>query len=84
MDNSVKVKGIFGIAPDAARTKLKRLTRREFEVAGCMAKGLTNPQIAKRLNISWKTLDIHRSKIKEKLKVSTHGIFRIWFAAQFG
>src|SRR5436853_4743197 len=43
------------------------LTPRELEVLEAMASGLKNREIAKRLKISSKTLDIHRANVMKKL-----------------
>jgi len=50
-----------------------------LEVAELMALGMGNTQIAQKLEISRKTLDIHRGKIKRKLQTTIQGIGRIWF-----
>jgi DNA-binding NarL/FixJ family response regulator len=47
------------------------LTRREFEVLSLVAQGLTNPQIAKRLQISLHTTKIHVHHMLEKLCAKT-------------
>jgi len=48
-----------------------RLTPREKEILSLVARGLTNRQIAKRLFISIKTVDTHRSRIMRKLDLHT-------------
>ncbi|WP_101759127.1 response regulator transcription factor [Oceanicoccus sp. KOV_DT_Chl] len=45
------------------------LTSREFEVMECVVKGLSNTDISKKLFISAKTVDNHRSNIFKKLGV---------------
>ena len=54
-----------------ARTEA--LTRREREVAELIVQRLTNPQIAERLVLSPKTVEIHASNIFRKLGVSSRG-----------
>ena len=43
------------------------LTKREQEVADLMARGRTNLEMAQSLGISPRTMDIHRTRIVEKL-----------------
>lgn len=44
-----------------------RLTRRQREVVGLLAAGLTCPQVARRLGISVKTVRKHVAAVAEKL-----------------
>jgi predicted ATPase/DNA-binding CsgD family transcriptional regulator len=53
--------------PPARGTNGRSLTRREQEVAGLVAEGLTNPEIAARLVISLETVKTHVSHILAKL-----------------
>ncbi|WP_063732813.1 response regulator transcription factor [Streptomyces sp. RTd22] len=48
------------------RAKLDGLTSREREVLGLAVDGMANKQIAARLGISAKTIDVHRARIREK------------------
>lgn len=50
--------------------EIQALTRREREVAELIRQRLTNPQIAERLVVSPKTVEIHASNIFRKLGVS--------------
>lgn len=77
--NSTDLVSVFGMKPQEARAKLEQLSPREMEVAELMAMGMANTQIATKLQISRKTLDIHRGKIKRKLQTTIQGIGRIWF-----
>jgi non-specific serine/threonine protein kinase len=52
---------------------IEGLTRREREVAELITQRLTNPQIAERLVLSRKTVEIHASNIFRKLGVSSRG-----------
>ncbi len=62
----------------AARERLKLLTSREREVAECLAAGENNKTIARRLDISDKTVQVHRQHAMEKLGVhSTAEIARM-------
>ena len=62
------LEAILGITPEAATELLGTLTEREQEVATLMATGDKNKNIAAKLGISTKTLDIHRANLKWKLK----------------
>lgn len=48
--------------------RLARLTRREREVLDHLVLGMTNKQIADELDISQRTVEIHRSRIREKME----------------
>ncbi len=48
-----------------------QLTRREAEVAVCIASGRSTTEIARRLFVSTKTVDSHRLSIFRKLRVSS-------------
>lgn len=60
---------IFASSADQGITTA--LTERECEVLRLIAAGLTNKQIGGRLFISVKTVETHRTKIMQKLKVHT-------------
>jgi DNA-binding CsgD family transcriptional regulator len=47
------------------------LTRREFEVAMLVARGLTNRQVAEQLVINEKTAKNHVQRVLEKLGVNS-------------
>lgn len=47
------------------------LTAREQEIVQLLAEGLTNKQIAVRLNIAVRTAETHRANIRRKLNLST-------------
>ncbi len=62
----------------AARERLNQLTSREREVAACLAAGESNKTIARKLDISDKTVQVHRQHAMEKLGVhSTAEIARL-------
>jgi FixJ family two-component response regulator len=73
--------GIFGMDPAKAQNLINGLTPRERQVAELIAMGVPQKDIAKKLGISTKTLDIFRGNVREKLGATTHGIARIWFCA---
>lgn len=50
------------------KKRLSQLTPREREVYVLIVKGLSNKEVAKHLNISNRTIDVHRSKIMEKME----------------
>ena len=50
------------------KKRLSTLTPREREVYILIVKGLSNKEVAKQLNISNRTIDVHRSKIMEKME----------------
>jgi DNA-binding CsgD family transcriptional regulator len=53
----------------AAAGSLHQLTMRERDVLLLAAEGLTNPQIAKRLSISVRTVESHRAHLMRKLEL---------------
>ncbi|HSS60204.1 MAG TPA: LuxR C-terminal-related transcriptional regulator [Candidatus Limnocylindrales bacterium] len=55
-----------------------RLSPRELEVAGMVAQGLTNREIAAKLFISERTVDGHLEHIREKLGVNTRAQVAAW------
>ncbi|MCA1661770.1 MAG: LuxR C-terminal-related transcriptional regulator [Novosphingobium sp.] len=65
-----------------ARTRIERLSAREREVIGQMARGLTNKEIGRALGISPRTVEIHRTNALAKLSArhSTEAV-RLWLEA---
>ena len=55
----------------SARERLARLTPRERQVADCLVRGLRSKQIAAELGTAVKTVDVHRSRVMEKLGVDS-------------
>jgi DNA-binding NarL/FixJ family response regulator len=53
------------------RSSIEKLSDREFEVFESLGEGLSSQQIAKKLHLSAKTVDAHRSNIKTKLSIKT-------------
>ncbi|MBO9678732.1 MAG: response regulator transcription factor [Acidovorax sp.] len=51
---------------DEARALLARLSPRERDVAHLVARGLSNKEVARRLDISDHTVHVHRQRITEK------------------
>jgi DNA-binding NarL/FixJ family response regulator len=48
---------------------MEQLSDREFEVFRLLGSGKSTKEVAKALNLSPKTVDVHRSRIKEKLQL---------------
>ncbi len=53
------------------RTRFESLTSREKEVMDKIVLGLSNKQIAATLNISIKTVEVHRSRVMEKMQANS-------------
>jgi FixJ family two-component response regulator len=56
-------------ARDGFEVRLTALTEREREVLDQVVKGLSSKSIAKTLDISYRTVELHRSHIFDKLRV---------------
>ena len=63
---SAKIFDIFS-GRRAHNSPIEKLTDREFEVFQLIGQGKTTRAIAQQLNLSSKTVDVHRGHIKEKL-----------------
>jgi FixJ family two-component response regulator len=73
----------FGAAD--ARQKLRTLTRREAEVLDRVQTGLTNREIADTLDISPRTVEIHRANMLRKMDAkSAHTAIRMSIHAKIG
>jgi len=74
-----------GLRAQEAQVRLAGLTPRERDVLGGLAKGLPNKTIAFDLNISARTVEVHRANLMAKLEVrSLSDALRIAFAAGIG
>jgi DNA-binding CsgD family transcriptional regulator len=72
-----------GSASDSAPgSAVRGLTRREREVAGLVADGLGNREIAGRLFLSKRTVDSHIEHIFAKLSFSSRAQLAGWFREQ--
>lgn len=60
--------------------ELAQLTRREREVAGLIARGLTSREIAVLLIISERTADVHADNIRTKLALRSRAEIAAWAA----
>jgi predicted ATPase/DNA-binding CsgD family transcriptional regulator len=78
---------LVGSEVAAARTRPRAtapggLTRRELEIAGLLAEGLSNKDIAARLVISQRTVETHVDHILGKLGVTSRAQVGSWVAEQ--
>ena len=55
----------------SAAARLEHLTQREREVMQLAIQGFANKEIARRLGISHRTVEIHRARIRDKTGAST-------------
>ncbi|MGV3773421.1 MAG: response regulator [Verrucomicrobiales bacterium] len=55
----------------SGQSAVEQLTDREFEVFQLIAQGLSTKEMAAKLNVSVKTIEVHRVNIKEKLHLAT-------------
>lgn len=58
-------------AAESVRARVDELTPREYEVMRHVIAGLLNKQIASALDISEKTIKIHRSRVMAKMQVAS-------------
>jgi DNA-binding NarL/FixJ family response regulator len=56
-----------GRRPRGSNSPIEKLSDREFEVFQMVGQGKSTRDIAKQINLSPKTVDVHRANIKEKL-----------------
>jgi DNA-binding NarL/FixJ family response regulator len=64
------------------RTASVELSPREREVLACVARGLTNPEIAQDLSVSENTIRFHLKNIFEKLGVTNRTEAAAWYFQQ--
>ncbi|NIV75621.1 MAG: response regulator [Gammaproteobacteria bacterium] len=53
------------------RARLERLTPREREVMVLVVQGQSNKEIAKRLNVSYRTVETHRARVMDKMEADS-------------
>jgi DNA-binding NarL/FixJ family response regulator len=58
-----------GRRPRGSTSPIEKLSDREFEVFRLLGSGKSTKEIASSLNLSPKTVDVHRGRIKEKLQL---------------
>jgi len=51
-------------------TARDQLTERQVEILGMLARGLSSKEIAYKLGLSPKTVDVHRARIMERLRIN--------------
>jgi len=56
---------------DRFRSRIERLTNREREVMELIVEGLPNKDIATRLGVSHRTVEVHRSRIMNKMEAKS-------------
>lgn len=56
---------------DRFRARIERLTNREREVMDLIVEGLPNKDIATRLGVSHRTVEVHRSRIMNKMEAKS-------------
>ena len=66
--------------PQPAETVAARLTPRETEIAGLLAEGLSNKEIAARLVISGRTVETHVDHVLSKLGMTSRAQVASWVA----
>jgi FixJ family two-component response regulator len=62
---------ILGVRVATACERLARLTQREQQVATLIAAGKSNQDIASELDVSIKTVEVHRVHVRIKLEAAT-------------
>lgn len=63
------LEGLSAAKPRGSSSPIEKLTDREFEVFQLIGQGKSTRDIAEQLHLSPKTVDVHRSNIKEKLEL---------------
>ena len=74
VSNTISKKFLHQIAGDKAgttKTPIEKLSNREFEIFCLIGKGCKVSNIAEQLHLSTKTIETHRSRIKEKLDLTS-------------
>lgn len=81
----MEARSLKDVLADEARGRVERFTPREKDVLVGLVDGFTNKMIAETLDISPRTVEIHRANLMEKLDApSLSGVLRIAFAAGIG
>lgn len=70
------MRAVWSFADLSAARPYLPLTRREREIVSHLAEGLTSKEIALRLDLSYRTVEVYRAKLLKKFGVSnTSGLF---------
>jgi DNA-binding CsgD family transcriptional regulator/tetratricopeptide (TPR) repeat protein len=80
VDRARRALRTLGVRPPAVRRRgvTEPLSRRELEVAGLVAKGLTNAEIAEQLVLSVRTVETHLAHIYGRLGLSSRAALAVW------
>jgi DNA-binding NarL/FixJ family response regulator len=70
---SAKILETFSGRRANSQSPVEKLSDREFEVFQLLGQGEGTRQIAKRLHLSIKTVEVHRANIRKKLELATGG-----------
>jgi DNA-binding NarL/FixJ family response regulator len=68
---AAKILDTFSGRQSEGASPVERLTDREFQVFQLIGQGLSTKEIADKLHVSAKTVEVHRVNIKQKLNVAT-------------
>jgi DNA-binding NarL/FixJ family response regulator len=68
---SARILDTFSGAQSESKSTVETLTDREFQVFQLIGEGLSTKEMADRLHVSAKTIEVHRVNIKEKLGLGT-------------
>ena len=63
------LEGLSGRKPRGSASPIEKLSDREFEIFQLIGQGKSTRDIATQLHLSPKTVDVHRSHLKEKLEL---------------
>lgn len=63
------LEAVTGQRPRGSTSPIEKLSDREFEVFRLLGCGKSTKEVASELNLSSKTVDVHRGRIKEKLQI---------------
>ena len=67
----LRERGERGARKRAAETRIAVLTSREHEVLRGLMSGMSNKELARRLDISLRTVEMHRANMMERLQVGS-------------